>query len=193
MNFILPKRQPPSRLQRKKELYKLLIARSDITASLNACKMMIEVVDGMGHDLYFPLYSAIVVCYSRPFTNNKPHGSLPEKWYSFENKILDNAHKELLRARHELIAHSDMTVKMAMIVPPGVEVGRKSKNPIVSNHIAVQTSLYAYRKLFFEEAYSLCQFQGSRISDEIDILLEELYAGMELPHAPFKIKIDNGL
>ena len=73
------------------------------------------------------------------------------------------------------------------------KVASKTKKPIVSDHIAVQTSLYAYPKLFFEEAYSLCQFQGSRISDEIDILLEELYEGMELPHAPFKIKIDNGL
>ena len=111
MNLVLHKKQPPSRLQRKKELYKLLIARSDITASLNACKSMLDRVDGMGHELYYPLYSAIVVCYSRPFTNNKPHGALSRKWYTFENALNKKTHGELLKARHELIAHSDMSVK----------------------------------------------------------------------------------
>lgn len=154
---------------------------------------MLETVDGMGHELYSPLYSAIVVCYSRPFTNNKPHGALPSKWYSFEMEIHKKTHDELLKARHELIAHSDMTVKSAMIVPPGIEMGGKSKKPIISDHIGVQTTFYYYARSFFKDSYALCLFQGSRISVEIDVLLEELYGGMELPNAPFEIKMDNGL
>ena len=193
MNFISHTNQPPSRLQRKKELYKLVVARSDITASLNACKVMLEKVHGMGHELYYPLYSAIVVCYSRPFTNNKPYGSLAKKWYTFEDLLHKKTHKELLKARHELIAHSDMTVKEAMIVPPNVEIGIKSKKPIVSNYIIVQTTLYYYPRSLFENSKSLCLFQRSRISVEIDNLLEELYEGMDLPNAPFKIRMDNGL
>ena len=141
----------------------------------------------------YPLYSAIVVCYSRPFTNNKPHGALSRKCYTFENALHKKTHGELLKARHELIAHSDMTVKWAMIVPPGVEIARKSKKSIVSDHVGVQTSLYFYPKSFFEKSYSLCRFQGSRINKEIDNLLDELYEGMDLPNAPFKIRMDNGL
>ena len=94
---------------------------------------MLEEVDGLGHQLYYPLYCAIIVCYSRPFTDNKPHGSLAKKWYTFENEFLQKTHKKVLKARHELIAHSDMTVKEAMIVPPGVEMAKAEEKPIVSD------------------------------------------------------------
>ena len=193
MDLILHKKQPPSRLKRKKELLKLLVARSGIHASLNACKLMIENVYGMGHDLYYPLYSSVVVCYSRPFTNNKPHGALPEKWYTFDDSIHDEMHKKILKARHELIAHSDMVVNKAFIVPAGVTVAKNEKKPIVSEHIGVQTTMYYYPLSFFENAYNLCLFQGKRISREIDILLDELYEDMELPNAAFEIRMDNGL
>jgi hypothetical protein len=154
---------------------------------------MLKEVDGMGHKLYYPLYCAIIVCYSRPFTDNKPHGSLGKKWYTFDEDFLDDTHKKVLSARHELIAHSDMTVKEAMIVPPGVKIGEDKGKPIISDYVGVKTTMYYYPRPLFEDIHKLCLYQGSRISDAIDDLLKELYEGMDLPNSSFKIRMDNGL
>ena len=192
MEIVLHKKQPESRSRTKKELYKLLIARSDITASLNTCKLLLEKVDGMGHELYYPFYTAIVTCYCRPFTQNKPYGALGKKWYSFEDEVMKDTHESLLDARHELIAHSDMNVKEAIIVPPGVKTGPDGDDQIVSDFIGVTTMHYFPRPMF-EKTYNLCLYQGTRINTEIDILIDRLYRGMELPNAPFKIRINDGL
>jgi hypothetical protein len=187
------KKQPQLRSIKKKELYKLLVARSDITASLNTCKLMLEKVDGMEHELYYPFYTAIVVCYSRPFTNNKPHGSLGKKWYTFDNDIFRDTHQTLLNARHELIAHSDLTVKEAFIVPPGIVVGSDNDKPIISESISIKTTMDYLARPMFEKTYNLCIYLGTRINDEIERLLEDIYGNMDLPNAPFKIRIDEGL
>lgn len=193
MKIQLHKNQPPSRSVKKRELYKLLVARSDITASLNSCKQLLEMVDGLGHKLYYPLFTAVVICYARPFTKNKPFGSLPEKWYKFNDAMLKEIHEDLLKARHELIAHSDMTVKEAYIIPPGYEMGKDGEKSIVSEFVAVQTTTEYFPRPMFEKAHKLCMFQGSRLNEEIDKLVTELYGNMELPNAPFKIKIHDGL
>jgi len=193
MEIIPHRNQSPSRSKRKQELYKLLVARSDITASLNSCKQMLKKVDGLGHELYHPLYTAIVICYTRPFTKNKPYGALPKKWYTFDDNELNEIHEDLMRTRHELIAHSDMTVKEAFIVPAGCEIGKDGDKPLVSDYIGVQISMQYFPRPMFERIHNLCVFQGSRINDEIDLLVEELYEGMELPARPFKIRIDDGL
>jgi hypothetical protein len=193
MNFILPEKQPPSRLQRKKTLYKLLIARTDISSCLSACKVMLNKVDGIGDELYYPLYSAIVICYSRPFTQNKPFGSLSKRWYQFPDSLLKATHDELLKARRELIAHSDMSVKETIIVPPNIVICQKDNKPVVSDYISVQTTTYCYPRSLFENTKMLCQYQGRRMSDEVDSILEELYGGMDLPTTSFKLRMDNGL
>jgi len=193
MEIELHRKQPPSRSKRKKELYKLLVARSDITASLNSCKQILEKVDGLGHELYYPLYTAVVICYTRPFTNNKPHGALPKKWYTFDDEILSETHNDLISARNELIAHSDMTIKEAYVVPAGCEIGKDGDKPLVSDFIGVQTTMHYFPRPMFEKICNLCMFQGTRINQEIDDLITELYEGMELPSKPFKIRIDNGL
>ena len=45
----------------KKELYKIVVARSDITAALNACNLFLSRVKDFGDDLYIPLVNAIIV------------------------------------------------------------------------------------------------------------------------------------
>lgn len=74
---------------------------------------MLKHVDGLGHELYYPLYSSLIVCYTRPFTNNKPYGSLGIKWYTSEDNSHNEMHRKPLTARHELIAHSDLIVNKA--------------------------------------------------------------------------------
>jgi len=96
-----------------------------MNAALEACKLFIDTVDSLSHPLYYPLYASIVVCYVRPFTKNKPFGAIPKRYSKFDGlSELNELHKELLKYRHEFIAHNDMTLRKAIIVPEGVTFGK---------------------------------------------------------------------
>lgn len=138
MNFELPKKQPPRRSRRKRLLYQLLLARSDISAAQSALEVFRRDVGAIGHPLYYPLVAAITVCYARPFTKNQPLGPLPSKWGRFSHPKAQQTHNDLMRARHQLIAHSDMEAREAKIVPPGFVITHDKGQPIVSDFAAVQ-------------------------------------------------------
>jgi hypothetical protein len=193
MDIIKHKDQPASRSQRKKYLYKLMLARSDMNATISACKLMLSTVTGFGHELYYPLYASIIICYARPFTKNKPYGALPNKWQRFDSQEGKRTHQKILRARHELVAHSDMTVRKAMIVPAGVVIGEHDGKQIRSPEIGTKTTLYYFPIKFFSSVHSNALEIGSRLNQEIDIIVAELYSDMELPGVAFDLRIDEGL
>jgi len=135
MTFVLARKQPPIRSQLKIELYKLIVARSDIDASRTACKQLIENTFGMGDGLYYPLYCAIVICYSRPFTQNKPYGAIGNRWKKYTNQRFNDIHKKILKARNEIIAHSELQIREASIIPPNVESGEFEGKKLKSEKI----------------------------------------------------------
>lgn len=180
-------------MHRKKELYKLLIARSDIGAAISATKLMLTTITDMGDDLYYPLLTSIVICYARPFTNNEPYGAIPSRYQRFNNHKLLEIHKKLLSTRHELIAHSDMRIRRAMIVPEGVKIGEHQGKAINSANIGTQTSTHFFAIPFFEEVHDTAMLLYGRLNEDIDYLVKELYGDMELPTVAFNLRIDDGL
>ncbi len=194
MNFILSDKQPPKRSHQKKHLYRLLIARSDITAALNACDLILKNIDSLKDELLYPLTTAVVVCYTRPFTDNEPYGSLPERYSKFDNPRFKTVHESLIKARHETFAHSDMNVRKAMIVPPYTAFGKTDKGvELTSPFVGVQVSYYLWPPDYFEDVRNTILALGSRLQTEIEELKDRLYSGMGLPNAPFTIRIDEGL
>ena len=193
MMFTIPKKQPPSRAQKKKNLYKLLVARSDIDAAHTACELFLKTVTDLSDDLYYPLFTAIVVCYARPFTNNKPFGSLPEKWGRFIDPNQQKLHDSLIKTRRELVAHSDLSVRKAMIVPPGVLIGRLNERQLKSSKIGTQINYYLFRIPEIRKIPLLTLDLGRRVNAEIEVTLAELYGGMDLPFVKFALRIDDGL
>ena len=194
MDFILSKKQSPSRSQQKKDLYRLLLARSDIKAALDACDLILKNVDSLKDELLYPLTTAVVVCYARPFTQNKPYGPLPKKYAKFDNQIFQAVHEKLIKARHETFAHSDMNVRKAIVVPPNVVIGRTEKGvELKSSKVGVQVSYYLWQPNAFKDVRDAILDLGSRLQTEIEELQAHLYSGMELPNAKFTIRIDEGL
>ena len=193
MDFILHPKQPPKRSDQKKELNKLLFARSDLGAAREACELFIKTVNDIRHPLYYPLYAAIVVCYVRPFTNNKPFGSIPKRYNKFPKQEMKKMHNYLIDARHEFIAHSDMSKRRALIVPPKVTFGKIKDKDIYFSKVgtAINTSFLSLNK--FPEILELVVFNESRIKSDIDDLTIKLYQGMTLPNKSFDLKINEGL
>jgi|BarGraIncu01121A_1022015.scaffolds.fasta_scaffold02336_4 hypothetical protein len=193
VNFSMPTRQPPARSHQKIDLYRLLIARSDLHASLKASELIIKNVKNIKDENLYPLTTSVVVCYARPFTGNKPYGPLPKKWSKFDNPQYQDTHDRLLQARHELFAHSDMNVRKAQIVPPNVPLVIYGGKELKSPEIGTQVSNTLFEIDFFKIVRETNLDIGRRLQSEIDKLIIDLYENMELPNEVFNLRVDEGL
>ncbi|OPX36027.1 MAG: hypothetical protein B1H12_07970 [Desulfobacteraceae bacterium 4484_190.2] len=139
-----------------------------MNASLSACNLILKNVKSIKDENLYPLTTSVVVCYSRPFTANKPYGSLPQKWSKFDNQQYQATHEKLLQARHELFAHSDMNVRKAQIVPPNVPLvfdgGQELKSPQISTQVDYKLFEIDFFKIVRETNLDI----GRRIQSEID-------------------------
>ena len=193
IDFIMPKKQPPKRSFLKKSLIRLLIARSDINAALHACDLILQNVQGPKDKLLYPLTTSVVVCYSRPFTENEPHGSLPSKWTKFDNTKYQFTHDKLLQSRHQLFAHSDMNVRKAQIVPPNVPLEINEGTELKSPEISTQVRYTLFEIDFFKIVREAILDLGRRMQAEISKLIIDLYGNINLPNNVFDIRVDEGL
>jgi hypothetical protein len=193
VNFSIPSRQPPARSHLKRDLYKLLIARSDLTASLNACDLILKNVKSIRDENLYPLTTSVIVCYARPFTVNKPYGCLPKKWQKFDNPQYQFTHDKILKARHEFFAHSDMSVRKAQIVPPNVPLVIEREKELKSQQISTQVSHILFELDFFNRIKETNLDLGRRIQIEIDKMIIDLYGDMQLPNKAFNLRVDEGL
>jgi hypothetical protein len=185
---LIPGRCPPRSAQ-KRDLYRLVTARSDVTAALRATELMLTSVKKLGDELYDPLWHAIVISYARPFTQNKPHGALPARWTKFDEDRLQLTHDSLIDDRKKFVAHGDAEVRKVQILPPGIYFGEVGPNA----GIGVSVFKGAYEREYFQDVYELCYDLGSRLNIAVEELLETLYGGMALPLASFDLRIHEGL
>lgn len=156
----------------KRNLYKLILARSDITSALFTCRYCQENVKDIRNKIWLPLQEAIIVTYSRPFTDNKPLGSLKKSWGIFPNGKLQSVHKKILEARDKQIAHSDLEQNKVSIVPKGVPAPPDNH---ISSSVMILISSFKFPLAFFEDVEILCSYIGKRLNIEIDSELERLY------------------
>lgn len=176
------------RRERKKTLYKLVVARTDITSALDASKMMLENVRDFSNKMYYPLLCTIAVCYARPFIDNKTLGPLPGRWRKFSDTRLKRAHDELIVTRNKIIAHSDTRVRKVEIIGPGAPLGETSE---VCTGFGVQVQSYYIPMNRFPDIHDTCLDLGTRLNQESEELLEELYDPQNLPENKFELRIDN--
>jgi hypothetical protein len=181
---------PDSRAAKKKELYQLAIARSDITAAMTTCDLIIQHVKELGSDLYQPLFHAMVIAYARPFTHNKPLGRLPGEWSKFSDPHFQEAHDALIRSRHQYIAHSDEEIKKVLIFPHGAALGETG---LKSGGISLTVKTMGFPLSWFPYIRNLCLDLGSRLDVRVNNLLAELYAERKLPAEAFPLTFDNNL
>ncbi|MCI0329455.1 MAG: hypothetical protein L0196_00670 [candidate division Zixibacteria bacterium] len=171
-------------LARKKLLYKLCVAKSDITSAMTACKYLISSVKNTDDPLYLPLLNAIIVCYSRPFTNNKPLGSLPRKWHKFGGQKHRTIHGTLLTFRHKIIAHSDLKYRPVFIYPPGTL-------PSIAGAITAGLKITVVDKrlplYFFPEILKMCLNLVNRLDIEIQKQVQSLFDIQSLSAKKFEL------
>jgi len=186
-----------ARSRKKRDLYRLAVAALDIRTAENYCNELIDTIDwskNIPFHLTDAFSAAILVAYARPFVQTrdpKSVGVLPKKWHKFSNPQLQNAHQTMLRLRDDLFAHSDQTMTPMTIIPAGVmmhRIGRPA--PRTSWQLGRRTVPPDITILNFRNA---CHDLRKRLEDAVSEAIEDLYDKMELPHAEFALRFDEGL
>ncbi len=180
------------RSTKKRQLQRLMIANSDIRAAKDACEFLLANPLPPFHSLQHAMAAAIVICYSRPFTTSRRNslGCLPSEWIKFKNSKLQLAHNTLLKARSEIVAHSDSETRQIKVYPPNI----KPKEPSLpkSSRIAFAIKTYTLSQSQIENSLDACEDLIARMMPEIERLLEEIYGKMELPQREFVLRINEG-
>ena len=180
----------PSRSERKKTLYKLIVAFHDMVYARAACELFGKTVDSILHPLYQPLLHSIAVCYSKPFVENKALGPLSGHWRKFEDPKYQKTHEMLLKIRNEIIAHNDLEKVKVRMVPPGSSFkGRKHEGL----GLGYALSTYAFPLHKFEVIWHTIEEQRVRLMKAVDEEILVLYGLSEIPKDDFELDFTEGL
>src|SRR5439155_6283753 len=179
-----------SRSARKKKLYKLIVAFKDIVEARQACSLFSKTIRSMADDLYYPLLNAIVVCYAKPFVDNKALGPLSSHWRKFSDMRLQETHERLLQFRHDNIAHNDLATAQVQIVPPGAALAGKQTTALGVSWAVTRHVLHLKTfPLIWDAIEDLRVRLMTAIGEEVLIL----YGLSRLPSEPFPLSFDEGL
>lgn len=171
-------------LDKRVELYKLIVARSDITEALYITRIFLKEIKDLKDEKYFALQNAIIVSYTRPFTSNKPFGPLEKEWSKFSDPKHAAIHLKIIRHRHQSAAHSDFDIRKVCIEPKGVIIKpMKTK----SEEIGVTVRNEAFPISSFKVIEHLCLGLGSRIHQEVEKRIDEIFGNVNLPVKEFEL------
>jgi hypothetical protein len=115
---------------------------------------------------------------------------LPAEWSKFSTPHFQETHDDLIKSRHQFIAHSDEEIRKVEIFPSGAPVG---KTGLKSGDVSISIRTMAFPMSQFHHIRDLCCDLGSRLDRRINDLLAELYTGRELPNKSFRLTFDDGL
>jgi hypothetical protein len=194
-NFVITDRCDGRRAKQKRSLARLLIARSDLGSAQSALATILhEVPKGPRDTRLFPLHSAAIICYARPFGSNRETGALPKTYSQFSSDEARLAHKEATDLRDQYVAHSDFSARTPRIIPPGWIIGIDANGKELRDvGITGDVQSAIFGRPTYIRLHDNCVELLDRLHVDIDALLEQLYGGMDLPARPFNLRIDDGL
>lgn len=156
--------------RKKRELRKLIVASADIGAAQRVCRYLLDHQSTPSTEpLYYPLYCSTVICYSRPFTNNRPFGPLEKRWTRFPTESQSALHQRVLETRHGMVAHSDHGKRRVSIHLSLVE----GTDPPEAN-VGFSVDEEFFRETLFPGIKDLCDYLLSRILERAQELTMEL-------------------
>jgi hypothetical protein len=155
-------------------LYKLALAHKDISAAELTCegykKVILNTSGKLPYEVNYAFMGSIVTSYSRPFVDNKSTGVLSGHWRKFDDRRLQAIHDSIIKARHEVYAHSDSNVSRLWLVPAGTlmkGIGRIAPRAswIFHTYEIQPDAIIGY--------HDCCKDLKNRLQDEVSKLVEE--------------------
>lgn len=175
----------PSDEHLRRQLHRLLVAKSDIHDALRATEYFIAEVTTMQHPLFLSFQQMIVVSYSRPFTKTRSGGQISDKYARFPNMPgLQEMHRTLLDARDQHVAHSDAAIRTITIYPRGHKIEHDNRRAADTSYVIAN---HTFPLETFPIIKELCRHVGGRLDSDARALLNKLCPPADTPGSAFEL------
>jgi hypothetical protein len=173
----------------RKEIYKLALALSDIRLADLTCvgfkKIISSTEKNLSYDINYAFMAAITTSYARPFVDNKSTGVLKKHWRNFHDQRLQETHEYIIKARHEVYAHSDSEIARLFIVPAGSYIRGVDR---IAPRASFLFESYEFPPDMIIDIHDCCIDLKKRLEDEVSRLIDELCAEADVPKTEFELK-----
>jgi hypothetical protein len=160
-----------SRLHKRVELYRLILANDSIHGAEQAIEIAIKYDVRDNHELTFLVQNTVVSCYGRAFVEMKPFGAISSKWQKFKDPERARIHKNLMGQRHKNISHSDYLERKVLLFPDGFLTRGGSKVRGIAHGVKHEL----YNSQLNESMLKHCQQLRTSMNVKSSRLMKELY------------------
>ncbi|MDP3848908.1 MAG: hypothetical protein Q8Q59_00265 [Luteolibacter sp.] len=173
----------------RRTIYKLALALKDISSAELTCKgfkiAILASDEKISHEVNYAFMTAITTCYARPFVDNKSTGVLQKHWRKFTDRRLQETHDLIMKARHEVYAHSDSKIARLFIVPAGAMMRGAGRTAPRSSWFF---ETYEFPPDAIMNIHDCCIDLKQRLETEVSRLVDELCASGGTPETEFELK-----
>jgi hypothetical protein len=117
-----------------------ILASGDLMFASRCCDLIEKQSPNEADELHYFLNLALVICYARPFSGNRPRVNLPKSCTRFRTSEQLDAHKTAVRIRNRVYAHSDADVRNVEITPKEIDIYLEGKRVIPSQRFYMQST-----------------------------------------------------
>lgn len=163
-------------------------SKSDFRAAKEAAQLLIDYIreqkisdiEAHSDPIYSALHCALVVCYAKPFGQNKPNIMLKiDDLDKYLNSAQKQLHSDLIDMRNKCIAHSDHEFRNTTVYPPGSYRNNESFYCQITNRGFIPSKI--------SEILSLIVYMDGIIDLIYPSRITELYIDKGSPSKPFKL------
>ena len=137
-------------LEDRRQFWQLFYAKKSFEHVITACQFIIDEHLDNEHPLYYPLVTAMHVCYSKPFKVSHGAGQLSEKIVPPEHA---QVHRTLIHMRDKMFAHTDTNA----IALDDTEAAHEVRFVVADGSFQMKSSDVTPLPLVCEQAVDLCR------------------------------------
>jgi len=157
--------------EKKRDLYKLIIAQDSLNAALEGILYLIELNAKPSEIVYSGMQESVIISYGRAFTDMDPFGGLSGRWQKFDDANYQKCHNFLIESRNKRVGHTEYIKDKIVLYPPNTLLYGGLGNDSINHVVKSQYMDAKVTKLVKETIQDLL----SRMHDSIKDALTELY------------------
>jgi hypothetical protein len=169
-------------LEHRKLLWKMHHASADFSMVIETCEHILRDDSELSENIYYALIVSIFTIYSRPFTQSTGTGKLEAKIVPAKHRKL---HRELLRQRNQIYAHSDATGAPSTF-------GNINQVRFFVSHGVIQPGVLRWRSelAVLNEIVSLCESLKQKTKYWIDRIQNKHFPRLKVKPGDYLINLD---
>jgi hypothetical protein len=182
-----------SRANPVKKLTALYWAQIHLREVTGLCELALVLpAEHRNSDVFFGLWTGVVVAYARSFTQNKGVSAIDAKFKRFNSQWRQALHDRLIEIRHRLYAHKDRSweEQVAAKFFKSNFVSKVFVTVFPDGETEWEVQRPTFPEKYFADVKDLCEFQSNRLKQESDSMLKHFLESHNVTAGKYDLEKD---